>query len=189
MRFSQFTLAILVAFAVCRCGLAADAATRPGADPAYRIGEVDIQTVSAFTYGSVHARTTLTKLQETIGVLMPKFEAAASKGDVHPSGAMVFTYDGATGDPDQEFDLRLGAFINRPVAPGSGIDSSDEPAMKCATLVYRGSLANMKEAFGKLYGVIGARGLRPTGISRELYLYWEGPSSPNNIVQLQVGVN
>jgi effector-binding domain-containing protein len=153
------------------------------ADPEYRIGEVDVQTVAPFTYASVHTRTTLAKLQDTLHVLMPKIQAAVAKGAVHPSGAMVFTYNGATGDPNQEFDLRIGFFVDRAVTAGSSIDSSDEPAMKCATLIYRGSVTHLKEAFGKLYGEIGARGLVPTAVSREIYLYWEGPDSSNNIIQ------
>jgi hypothetical protein len=28
----------------------------------------------------------------------------------------------------------------------------------------------------------------PTGESREVYLYWEGFDSPNNIVELQLGL-
>jgi effector-binding domain-containing protein len=71
----------------------------------------------------------------------------------------------------------------------SGIDSSDEPAMKCATLIYRGSVAHLKEAFGKLYHEIDARGLTPSGVSREVYLYWEGVDSPNNVIQLRAGLN
>ena len=188
MRFAQLVLTVLLSLAASLPTLAAEASTRPQPDPAYRIGEVDLQTVSAFTYASVHARTTLANLQDTVGVLMAKFQAAVAKGAVHPSGAMLFAYNGVTGNPNDEFDLRVGAFIARPVAVGSGIDSSDEPAMKCATLIYRGPLAHLKEAFGKLYGEVYARGLTPTPINRELYLYWEGADSANNIVQLQVGV-
>lgn len=189
MRYFGLCLAVMVVVGVFgRGAIAAGPATRPAADPEYRIGEVDVQTVSAFTYASVHAKTTLAKLQNTIDALMPKISAATKEGAVHPSGGMVFTYKGLTGAENQEFDLRIGWFIDRPVAAGSGIDSSDEPAMKCATLIYRGSLAHIKEAYGMLYGQIGMRGLTPTPISREVYLYWEGPDSPNNIVQVQVGV-
>lgn len=190
MLHTGFSLAFVLLFVTLgQCAMAAAPATRPSADPEYRVGEVDVQTVSAFTYASVHARTTLARLQETLGVLMPKIQGAVAQGAVHPSGAMVFTYNGATGEADQEFDLRIGFFVDRAVAAGSGIDSSDEPAMQCATLVYRGSVAHLKEAFGKLYGEIGARGLTPTAITREVYLYWEGPNSPNNIIQLQAQIN
>jgi hypothetical protein len=50
-------------------------------------------------------------------------------------------------------------------------------------------VAHLKEAFGKLYGEVGARGLVPTADCREIYLYWEGPDSTNNVIQLQAQVN
>ena len=190
MSYSRWLLVSVAGLLVLGQGLlGAGPATRPAAEPEYRIGEVDIQRISAFTYASVHARTTMARLQQTIGVLMPRMTAAVEKGTVHPSGAMVFTYKGATGEMEQEFELQVGMFVDRPVAAGSGVESSEEPGLKCATLIYRGSLAHLKEAFGKLYEEIGTRGLTPLPISREVYLYWEGPDSPNNIIQLQAGVN
>jgi effector-binding domain-containing protein len=180
---------VITSLLLCGAVVRAGPATLPAADPELRIGEVDLQTVAPFTYAFVRSQTTLTDLHKTIGELVPKIEDAISHGVVHPSGAMVFTYNGATGEPDKKFDLRVGVYIDRKVEAGSGIETSDEPALKCATLVYRGSLAHLKEAFAKLYQEIGARGLTPTDVSREIYLYWEGPDSPNNVIQLQAELN
>jgi effector-binding domain-containing protein len=185
-RFCRLIISSLLA---CSAMARAGPATRPVADPEFRIGEVDTQTVAHFTCAFVRARTTLTDLHKTIGELVPKLENAISHSAVHPSGALVFTYNGVTGEPDKEFDLRVGVYIDRKVDAGGEIESSDEPALKCATLVYRGSLAHLKEAYAKLYQEIGARGLTPTAISREIYLYWEGPDSPNDVIQLQAGLN
>jgi hypothetical protein len=35
---------------------------------------------------------------------------------------------------------------------------------------------------------IAAAGLKPSGDMREMYLYWEGPESANNVIQVQMEV-
>ena len=62
------------------------------------------------------------------------------------------------------------------------------PKFKCATILYTGPGPRIGEAWVKLYKAIGDKGLTPTDEERELYLYWEGVDSPNNIVQVMVGV-
>jgi hypothetical protein len=66
-----------------------------------------------------------------------------------------------------------------------GVDLVKVPAPHCATLLYTGSVAGLGDAFGKLYGDIGRQGLEATDVCREVYLYWEGRESPNNIIQIQ----
>ena len=45
-----------------------------------------------------------------------------------------------------------------------------------------------KAAYEKLMPAVFAAKLTPVGESREVYLYFEGVDSPNNVVQLQIGV-
>lgn len=54
-----------------------------------------------------------------------------------------------------------------------------------ATAYYTGSVKHMGQAAGKLYEIMMANNLRPTNQYREIYLYWEGPESPNNVVEIQ----
>jgi hypothetical protein len=46
-------------------------------------------------------------------------------------------------------------------------------------------VTQLSAAYGKLYGEIARRGLQPTDVSREVYLYWEGRESDNNLIQIQ----
>ena len=46
-------------------------------------------------------------------------------------------------------------------------------------------LIGLGAAYGKLYGEIARRGLQPTDVSREVYLYWEDQGSDNNVIQIQ----
>ena len=51
-----------------------------------------------------------------------------------------------------------------------------------------GPLSKVPEAYNKLMGALPPMNLKPTTTVREYYLYWETPESPNNIVQIQVGI-
>ena len=59
---------------------------------------------------------------------------------------------------------------------------------KCATILLTGSLAHLSEAYERLMGEMEKAKLVPIGESREAYLYWEGAESPNNVVQIQMGI-
>ncbi|HEY8668397.1 MAG TPA: hypothetical protein VIL86_17230 [Tepidisphaeraceae bacterium] len=53
--------------------------------------------------------------------------------------------------------------------------------------LYSGAMAHISETYEKLMPQIFAAKLTPAETVREVYMYWEGPESPNNVVQIQVG--
>ena len=61
-------------------------------------------------------------------------------------------------------------------------------AFKCATILFTGPLSQIKDAYCKLFDCLGAAGLKFKGGFREVYLYWEGPESLNNVVQIQAAI-
>jgi hypothetical protein len=48
-------------------------------------------------------------------------------------------------------------------------------------------LSQIGEAWQKFVAIAQTKG-EPTEESRELYLYWEGHDSPNNIIELEMGL-
>jgi hypothetical protein len=50
-------------------------------------------------------------------------------------------------------------------------------------------MSRIDRAYEKLGPSVTAAGHTPTGETRELYLYWEKPESPNNVIQLQMGIH
>ena len=103
-------------------------------------------------------------------------------------GPVMFTYFNFQGDPEQVFTAEIGV----PIAKGEQAKSGDfyvreAPKFKCATAIFQGPLNKMGEAWQSFVGPAMAKG-EPTGESRELYLYFESPQSPNNIVELQLGL-
>jgi predicted transcriptional regulator YdeE len=189
MYSTSIVLGVVLAIAwSARISMAADApATRPAADDTKPvIGDMRVQTLQGYDYVYISSETTLATLSDTIDKLVPKVEAAMDAGQLRMVGPVIFTYHGANGDRNQKFTLDVGAMVKQGSIKPDGFEVVTVPQKQYATMLYTGSVASLGEAFGKLYGQIMAKGLQPTDVSREVYLYWESRESPNNILQLQV---
>jgi effector-binding domain-containing protein len=164
--------------------------TRPSA---VTLGDVRIQTLKPYSYAFVSTQTTLNKILDAVDALMPKIDAAIDAGKLRAIGPVVFTYHGATEDRDKTFTLDIGVIVKDGTPKPDGIEIITVGPSSCATVIYAGPISQIGQAYGKLfgqasgklYGEIGRRGLQPTDVSREVYLYWEGAESANNLIQVQ----
>jgi effector-binding domain-containing protein len=166
--------------------------SRTQADPppaSSSVSDMRLQDLKDYSYAFVSTQTTLNKLQDAIAQLMPKIDAAVDSGALRVMGPYVFTYHGASSDPNKQFTLDIGVIVKDGNAKPDGIQLIKVGPLHCATVVYSGPAAQLPQAYGKLYGEIGRRGLQPTDICREVYLYWEGPNSVNNLIQLQADLS
>jgi len=157
----------------------------PAVQPAASVGEVRVQTLKGYSYAYVSTQTTLNKIQDAISLLLPKIDAAMDSGALRPVGPVVFTYHGVTGQRDTPFTLDIGIIVKDKGTKPDGFQMDAVPAEQCATVIYSGPVSQVQQAYAKLFGEIGRRGLQPTGVTREVYLYWEDDGSENNIVQIQ----
>lgn len=90
--------------------------------------------------------------------------------------------------PDKAFKMETGFFAPDGVKDIGDFKVRELPAFKCASVLYVGPGTRIGDAWQNVYRSLRAQGLTATDEERELYLYWEGVDSPNNIVQVQVGV-
>ena len=160
----------------------------PTGQAASSIGDVRIQNLKGYTYAYVSTQTTLNKIQDAISLLMPKMDAAIDSGALWPIGPVVFTYHGVTGQQGKPFTLDIGIIIKDKGTKPDGFTIEQVAPEQCATLLYTGLMAQIGQAYGKLFGELGKRGLQATDVTREVYLYWEGMDSENNIVQIQAAL-
>ena len=71
----------------------------------------------------------------------------------------------------------------------SGPGAEALPALSCMRTVYRGPLAELfTHGYQPLLQAIAEAGLRTSGESREVYHAWLGPDSPDNRIELQIGL-
>lgn len=120
-------------------------------------------------------------------LLTPLLEAANS-GKIQKTGPIYMVYTDMSDDMSRPFKLQVGA----PVRPGTeGWDNYKirtlQP-LRAATVMYSGSLANIGQAYQQIFTDLFAAGLTPSGQNREIYLYWEGTQSSNNVVLIQIGI-
>ena len=161
------------------------ATTKPVVDSSPSTSDTRVQSLKGYTYAFVSAETTLTTLHDTIDQLVPKLDTAMDAGQLRVEGVAIFTYHGATMDPSKKFTLDVGIIVKDGSTAPPGFTIAVVPAATNATLLYTGNMQGLPPAYGKLYGEITRQGLQPTDVSREVYLYWEGVDSPNNVVQLR----
>lgn len=105
------------------------------------------------------------------------------------AGYMMFTYKGVDPqNPAKPFQMTVGVLV----APGTKAvgkyQVKELPPYKCVAGVFNGPLSSLSAAYGKHYGELMAAGHVPTDESREMFLYWDGEESQNNVVWLLAGV-
>jgi effector-binding domain-containing protein len=165
------------------------AASAAGQEAPPVIGQMIVQTIPArhFVFGGIE-----TDFQRMVTPVVQTLTDLAARGveqKVGLRGPVVHYFYGAPHRmPDQPFKMETGHFVPAGTPAVGEFPVRELPEFKCATLLYVGRGAQIGDAWQALYRAVRAAGLTPTEEERELYLYFEGTDSPNNVVQVQVGV-
>ena len=169
----------VVAIAICFPLLARSA------DPAL-LTEMRVKEIAERQYLCAKKELKLAEIHEFAITTIKQLMEKATELKLMQGGPILFTYFNFRGDPDQKFALEIGVpiFANEPASAGE-FYVRKVPKMKCAAAVFQGSLNQMGEAWHKFAATAQTKG-EPLEESRELYLYWEGHDSPNNIIELQM---
>jgi effector-binding domain-containing protein len=156
--------------------------------PEFVMTELRVQDFPAVTYLYTQQETTIGELGNVIPGMLQKLEEAIDGGEVKVAGAPLFIYEGTTGDMDKPFQLLVGFPVAEGTKPQADLQVKQLEPYHCATIIYSGSMQNVGQAYQKVFTDIFAAGLKPTGGSREMHMYFESLESPNNIFQIQVAV-
>lgn len=186
LRLSSIAALLLSAVALLPCTRSLSAQGKV-VEPA--IGEMIVQTIPAKHYIHRGLETDFKSMGEPIGKTLTRMMKAATENKVGLHGGVLHFYYGAPHrSPDKAFKMETGFFVPKEVKEVADFKVRELPKFKCATILYVGPAPRIGDAWQKLYRSLSDKGLTPTDEERELYLYWEGVDSPNNIVQVQVGV-
>jgi len=170
------------------CLAAEEPKKAPEAKPEFVVGEMRLQRLSGPTLLHADTETTLAKIGAVAGQVIPAILKAADEGHVRITGPLVFVYQGTTGQPDTPFKLTIGLPVAEGTKPVGDFKVRKLADLRCATVLFSGPMAKLGEAYGKLFPALMAAGHVPTGETREYYLYWESPESPNNVLLIQAGI-
>lgn len=166
---------------------AAPPATQPAGSADFVVSDMRVQTIPAFTYLYQSSRTTLADISTLANRTIGEMTAAIHDGKFHPNGPLVFIYHDMM-DLSKPFNLDIGFVVPEGTSAFGSSKVQKTESFKCATVLLSGSLDHLSDGYGKVMGEVGRAGLRPTGTTREFYLYFESPQSQNNVVQIQIGV-
>lgn len=158
-------------------------------NPTPKIGELIVQTIPAKHYVCGSSETDFKSMREPVVKTLTALGDGAKEKKLGLHGPVLHFYYGAPHrSPDKAFKMETGFFVPEGTKAVDNFKVRELPQFKCASILYVGPGPRIGDAWQALYRSLGAKGLTPTDEERELYLYWEGVDSPNNIVQVQVGV-
>jgi len=123
-----------------------------------------------------------------VGKIVEELIKTAGDNHIDAQGYVMFIYKGVQQDRTKPFELTIGLVVPAGTNPAGDYKVTTLAPFKCVTALYNGGLATIPEAYGKHYGALMAAGHMPTDEARELYLYWEGEQSSNNVIWLQAGI-
>jgi predicted transcriptional regulator YdeE len=171
----------IIACAICLASFAR------AADPA-PLTEVRIKETAERQYLCAKKELKIGEMHEFAITTIKQLMEKATELKLMQGGPVLFVYYNFHGDPDQKFTVEIGVPIFSEGGANTGAFYVRKvPKFKCAAAVFQGSLAQIGEAWQKFVPAAMSKG-EPTEESRELYLYWEGHDSPNNIIELEMGL-
>lgn len=167
---------------------AGDTAEPPKEAAAPTVCPAHEQTLRAITYAHITVKTTLEKISGAATEGMEKVSRLMAENKIVPAGPPVFLLHDMTPDRTAEFTLDLG-FIVPPDAKGSGeLKVEKLEPYHCMSVLYTGPVAGLSAAYRKFHSALNDAGKTPPGNSRQMFLYFESPDSPNNVVQVSVEI-
>lgn len=152
------------------------------------IGQVRVLTLKPVTILHTSLETTLQDLHGEIKKILPDLIKAAREAKLPPDSPIVMVYHGVNGDPQTKFSLDVGVVVPKGTPAAGDYKVKDLPEYPCVSVLYSGPVQKMGQAYGKLVPAIGDAGKKPTDESRQMFLYWEGDDSPNNVTQVTMGI-
>ena len=153
------------------------------------ITKMRVQDYKAEHFFYSETETTINDIGGVVQETLPKLFAAIKENGIDITGPMVFVYHGATQDRDKPFKLQIGFLVGPNAKDAGDFKVRELEAFHCASVIYSGPVTQIAMAYQQLFTELFGAGLQPNGETREMYLYWEAPDSPNNVQIIMAGVN
>jgi effector-binding domain-containing protein len=188
-----FAFALLLVLALQFSRVQADepnaAAAARGDDQSPQICQPRIRTYPPITYFFISKETSFDQLQATIQELMPAVEKEISDSKGQIVGPPVLIYHHVVNDPAARFKLDVGFPVREGAKASGNAQVKQLDKFHCLSQLYIGPTSSIHQAYEKLAANAPA-GKQPLVAeeSRQMLLYWEGSDSPNNVIQIMIGL-
>ncbi|MCL5997712.1 MAG: hypothetical protein M1546_16890 [Chloroflexi bacterium] len=161
----------------------------PQATPDFLIGQMRVLTMREMTFFYVtNQPVPFPDLDKDFDPLLDKlYEAKAQANLLEARPDVTRYYKVSAGAHPGEPDLCLmevGVAVNPGTLPAGEAQVKTLPPYHCAGLLFWGSLAHIRQAYGSLTQAVTEAGLERTGECREWNFYFESGESPNDLIGL-----
>jgi len=147
-----------------------------------------VQELKGMTYLFVSSKTNIAQLGDHIRQSTEKIQPALKAGAVKPIGPILIIFHGMNQNAGGEFPLEVGFPVADDITAPNGFEIKKLDKFRCATVLYSGSMQQIRRAFEAVYNDLLGAGLEPTDETRQAILLFEGQDSVNNVAMIQVGV-
>jgi hypothetical protein len=133
-------------------------------------------------------RTTVGELWQFLPVGQRLFKEAVTNG-VTIVGPIHWHYHGFEGDLSKPFDLEIALPIAQPPTDYDGeFHVKRTSPFQCVAEQHDGSWESIPVTYAKLMDFAREKGLKPAGINREIYIYFDSANPEGNSTEIQLGV-
>ncbi len=147
----------------------------------------DVKPLTVFYH---QEKTTLRKLMEVADREIPKMQEEAKKLGLEEVSPMQFRYLDCTSDIDKEFTLEIGMVVGEKKGNLEGLyDFKEWGPLSCASHIYKGDIRKIGEEYDKIFPEVLNSGREYNKEIREVYTRYIAPDSPENITEIQIGLN
>jgi effector-binding domain-containing protein len=160
----------------------------PGDDQDFVISSMRVQEMKGITYFFISSKTNIAQLGDHIRQSTEKIDLALKSGQVRPVGPIMIIFHRMMQEQGGEFPLEVGFPVADDAQAPDGFEIKKLDKFRCATVLYSGSMQQVRRAFEAVYNDLLGAGLEPTDETRQSVLLFEGQDSVNNVVMIQVGV-
>ncbi|MBO0930795.1 GyrI-like domain-containing protein [Fibrella aquatilis] len=152
------------------------------------ISTMPVLTTGPFTGLCFQMRTTLANMKQGVGDIPGRMYAEAGRLGLTITGPMAFHYNGATGDPTNEFDLTIVVPIATEGTEPTGFTYQTIAPFHCTQYTYKGPWEGLSATYDALFPAFYAQGHTYNKQVREVYAVVDFDNTNNHVTEIQVGL-
>lgn len=137
---------------------------------------------------SYETKTSLKNLMQAIGNKPNDLMVELEKQGINPAGPQIWTYEGCSGKPEDDFTLKITAPVAKKGKDSEEFKFEELPEYKFVGVTHKGAYSEFQDVYCKIMKEVEENNLIPDGTSREIYLNCDFENQANCVTEIQIGV-
>jgi effector-binding domain-containing protein len=133
--------------------------------------------------------TTLKEIQAVAMREIEKMYQEAEKLGLKEIAPMQFVYYGCSDDMEAEFTLEIAMAVDQEKPYEGKYRFKELEGFTCASTTHKGDINQIGNTYEQFMPELVKSGRQVSDQTREVYLNWVAPDSPENVTEIQIGIN